>query len=111
LLLAQAGALVALGAARSRLTWTGRRALDESKEENDALRHAGTGGSLTHLDSRDVLLSVALFGLAPLIGTELGPVQRFIHPPSVGSGSACGGSSCGSSCGGGCGGGCGGCGG
>lgn len=110
------GGIIASAYFRPRLTRAGAKALEGAREESNALRHAGTGGSLGHLDSRDVMLSVALFGMAPLIGTELGPVHRYFKPPQSTGGSSCGGSSCsssscGSSCGGGCGGGCGGCGG
>lgn len=111
LLLAVAGGLAFLAFKRPRVSRAGQRALDALKEENQSLRYCGAGGTLNHLDSRDVMLSVALFGMAPLIGTELGPIQRYINPPQSAGGSSCGGSSCGSSCGGGCGGGCGGCGG
>lgn len=111
LLLAVTGALVFFAVKRPRVSRSGQKVLDALKEENQSLRYCGAGGSLSHLDSRDVMLSVALFGMAPLIGTELGPIQRYINPPQTAGGSSCGGSSCGSSCGGGCGGGCGGCGG
>jgi uncharacterized protein (TIGR04222 family) len=104
-------ALMVMMMLRPKLTSNAVKTLSQAKAENSALRYAGTGGSLAHLDGRDVMFSVALFGMAPLIGTELGPVQRLMHPPSASGGSSCGGSSCGSSCGGGCGGGCGGCGG
>jgi uncharacterized protein (TIGR04222 family) len=109
-------ALVVMMMLRPKLTSSAVKTLNQAKAENSALRYAGTGGSLSHLDGRDVMFSVALFGMAPLIGTELGPVQRLMHPPGSSGGSSCGGSSCsssscGSSCGGGCGGGCGGCGG
>jgi uncharacterized protein (TIGR04222 family) len=114
LLIGLAVLMVFLGTLRPRLSAQGYRQVEKYREEHNALRYAGAGGSLAHLDPRDVMLGVALFGVTPLLGTELAVASRALRPP-VSSGSSCGGSSCGSSsCGGsscGGGGGCGGCGG
>jgi uncharacterized protein (TIGR04222 family) len=117
------GWLLAIGLV-PRLTRAGRRSYEARVEQYAPMRFAAIGGEVRHLASRDVLFCVALFGIVPFVGGELGAMFSVLHPqlgvwalrnaarPEE-STSSCGGSSCGSSgCGGGCGGGgCGGCGG
>jgi uncharacterized membrane protein YgcG len=93
----------------------GSAALEESRKANRTLQYANRVGA-EKLSSDDVMLAVALYGIASLSTTSYGAIMTPLQPvPRTNSGgSSCstGSSSCsssGSSCGGGGGSGCGGC--
>jgi len=83
----------------------GDRALDLLKDENAALAYTGSRRA-EDLTSADLVLSVGLFGLGVLAGSELAELQTALKPPanSTGCGGGCGGGGCGGCGGGGCGG-------
>jgi uncharacterized protein (TIGR04222 family) len=92
----------------SRATRAARAVVAAEREKNAGLRDSMGTTDIEQWSAGDVALSVALFGVAPLVTSPLAalPTAFTLTAPSDGGG----GSSCGSSCGGGCGGGCGGCG-
>lgn len=97
-----------------RSTRAALNALRDAQHENSGLRYASaSNGMLDNLDARDVAWAVALFGLAPIMGTHLAVLPTaYSKASAMGQASSGGCSSGGGGCGGGCGGGgCGGCGG